>query len=280
MRIRWTLKTAVLLAAMLLLAGCGGTEDNGTADAEIDATEDAVVDTAEDVVEDTTEDTAEDAGDDTQDAVADADAGDDTSDTAEDMDTCDEEAIVADAIGVHTEPQPDGLVALSEENGEISGTIDASSGGRMEAPNLSWVYVDFPNAQQVALGDAAALQDHTWTLAFKRTQIRVNGGDSGAGGFLVTSVDSAFDDVTESPGMSADFVTDDLVTEDCMLNEHPQAGLQTAMAEWYDYDPVTHAISPKPDQTWVFYDFASHTVFKLGITSYEEGVYTVRWSML
>ena len=140
----------------------------------------------------------------------------------------------------------------------------------------AWVYVDLGNAQQVQPQDA--LNDAIWDLAFKRSDVKMNGGESGA-------QDVALHDM---PG--ADFVALSTVPADTDYHQDSDAGLAFVTqppAEnsgdsacggingdhgWYYYSGFcddgngTHHISPR-DVVYVVRD-ADQDTWKLRFLSY------------
>jgi len=87
-----------------------------------------------------------------------------------------------------------------------------------------------------------------WDLTFQRYRIRVNGGISGEEDVVAANLDDrVFDDVTAAdvpadgdPAWVTDASDADGDGED-----------EGAFADWYDYDPSTHILTPKPRVTLV-----------------------------
>lgn len=235
---------------------------------------------------DTSEDT-EPTPDITPDAEVDAEA-DATTDVAPDTlvdaetdtEACDTVAVAADVLG-WVDSISEGSVTVVEDAGVLTWTIHASAGGPALAASSPWLYIDLTTGDAVALTDIEAASETGWTLAFKRSVIRVNNADSGPGTWLLARVDeTAFDDLTTPPGRDATWLSDDFVTDICEVLTEGRDTPVTAFGIWYDYDPGTHAVTPLPDTTWVLYDRTSHAVYKLGIDQWTSGVFTMRVSAL
>ena len=117
------------------------------------------------------------------------------------------------------------------DNGDYLTVVDATAGGAFAADPHDFTYFSFERGDVVPLTDAEAEQSAEWHIAFKRSEIRLNGGISGPGnvsGFDINGVEDvvaedAYDAVTSSdiPGSDA-FIVD---------------GPAYAVSEWYSYDP-------------------------------------------
>ncbi len=120
------------------------------------------------------------------------------------------------------------------DNGDFHTVIDATAGGAFATESHDFTYFSFTLQDVVALTDAEAAQSAEWHIAFKRSEIRLNGGISGSGnvrGFDLMGVEDvvaeeAFDAITSAdiPGADA-FIAD---------------GPAYAIGEWYSYDPASH----------------------------------------
>ena len=96
-----------------------------------------------------------------------------------------------------------------------------------------WVYLDLETMSLVEPGTPENSTE--WDLAFKRSDIAVNGGVSGSGGVEVAAFPEywdKFEDYTYAPPHG--FATDE-------AGEDGETAY--VMAEWYDYDPSTHTLS-------------------------------------
>lgn len=120
---------------------------------------------------------------------------------------------------------PGGPIGAPDSAGVRAAHLDATS-------ESAWVHVDL---------DTHTIVDETaaWTLAFRRSEIMVNGGVSGDGPVEVAWSDLPFDSAAAAPGSGW---TTDLADQD--LNGVPEYALA-----WYDYDPSTHVLTPKAG-TW------------------------------
>lgn len=129
-------------------------------------------------------------------------------------------------------PIPVGEVRFTDlGDGEMQADVNA-------ADATQWVYVDLVDAARVEAGEP-------WTLALQRYHIKLNGGVSGDGSVEAAFVpDLAFDDATEAPADG--WFTDEPDADD---DGEPER----AFATWWDYDPSTHVLTPKPG-TWFVRD--------------------------
>lgn len=111
----------------------------------------------------------------------------------------------------------DGLV------GPVVYTIDASD-------SEVWRFFDFSRGSRVdPRGDVE------WDLAFRRSEIIVNGGSGfeGRGGAMILS-GVPFDALTELP------------EDGYVATEAGRDSVNPALEEWYDYGFTTHLLQPKP----------------------------------
>ncbi|MBK6683324.1 MAG: hypothetical protein IPG45_02540 [Deltaproteobacteria bacterium] len=113
-----------------------------------------------------------------------------------------------------------------------------------------------------------------WDLALSRTNLRTNSGTSGPGaGGAWVSTETSLDAVTQAP--TDGYQVDALVP----LPGPPGSGEISAnpvLAGWYNYDPVTHAVSPKP--TVFVVRTAQGDYAKLQVEGYSGGRYTLRYA--
>jgi hypothetical protein len=152
-----------------------------------------------------------------------------------------------------------------EGGGVTRTTIDASS-------EELWVHLDLESRQQVQVADPA--QSDAWDLGLRRFDIAIDGGISGPGGMEAVVLEGvAFADVTEVP--EDGWVTDAADGDD----ENEDADL--AFAGWYDYDFMSHLLSPRP----VVYVVRTveGNAFKLEILDYYDDTgtaafLTIRWA--
>jgi hypothetical protein len=166
-------------------------------------------------------------------------------------------------------------------------TVDASAGGMNGASKNPYVYLSLKTGGRIDLDDFAARESLAWDLALRRTKIRVNGGDSGAGqGAVAILSGKSLDQVTAVPASST-FATDDFLDEQCNILRDPINNILTAFdgptGLWYEYDVGTSKVKPL---------LAAHVVrladggyVKLAIDSYynasgDSAHFTLRWSPL
>jgi len=178
-----------------------------------------------------------------------------------------------------------GAVATTADGDVTSAVIDATAGGIPGQADNPYTYVDLAAGEKVSIDDVDALSSDEWDLAFKRSSVRSNGGDSGPGDVAVAVVDGSIDDAIDAPADSQ-FTTDDWTADGCELSSLPFGEPTTAFGEWYDYDVDTHLLTPKPEVHVV--RSASGDLFKLSIETYygddadptRGAVYRVSWAPL
>ncbi len=128
-------------------------------------------------------------------------------------------------------------------------TIDATD-------EEAWIYFDLETGTQVDVEDP--MTDPSWDLGFRRFHIATNSGVSGSAGSEVAVVEDAFETVTAMPADG--FLVDEADGDD--ENEDPDY----AFHEWYDYNFMTHVLTPKP-QTYVVVTGAGNA-FKVALEHY------------
>ncbi len=157
-------------------------------------------------------------------------------------------------------------VEAAPETAEI--TVDASAAG-------VWSYLDLHLGTAVEVTDESA--DSVWDVGLSGTSFRTNSGTSGPGdrgrtGGALDTMTADFAAVSAVPATG--FVIDESITP-AMPGSTPYDG-NTALATWYDYDRVTHVVSPRG--TTFAVRLADGTVGKLEIRSYTAGVFVLGWS--
>lgn len=173
-----------------------------------------------------------------------------------------------------------GAVTAKPGKDRTDAVIDATSA---EVPeDNAYIYLDLASGLKVEIDDVAALDSSDWDLAFERSSIRTNGGDSGPGNVAVAKVGGAFEDVTEAPG-DGEFATDDWVSDDCQYQSIPGGEPLTAIGEWYEYNLKTHELTPKAE----VYVVRAHggDLFKVSIGTWYGGdgvpaIFEVAWAPL
>jgi hypothetical protein len=197
-----------------------------------------------------------------------------------DQTPCDRDATAAAQVAVNDQVN-DGDVTASEEDGVWTATIDASSGGPPQAPMRSYVYLNLATAQKVAISDRDAAQNTDWNIAFKRSEIRINGADSGPGAMIMARVEGTTWETARPPASdSPDWRSDSFVTDSCELITYGRGSLQTAFADWYDYNPMQMSVTVPDGVIFFLYNSTARAAVKLQITGWENGVYSLRWAPL
>lgn len=136
----------------------------------------------------------------------------------------------------------------------------------------AWTYLDFETKAQ-------ATETGPWDLRWQRFHISTNGGVSGTGGVEIAALaGTAFADVTTAP--STGWFADAPDGEDSNLD--PDYAFEQGEG-WYDYNPTTHVLTPKPI-VWIVRTDGGGTI-KLELQRYYDtagtpGWMTFRWAPL
>lgn len=144
-------------------------------------------------------------------------------------------------------------------DGTYTTVVDASS-------MTDWIHAD------LELGAEAPVTS-PWDLRFQRFHISTNGGVTGSGGVEVAAITgTAFAAVTTAPttGYLADAADGD-------ADGTPDYAFERGDG-WYDYDPATHLLSPRPI-VWVVRTAGGATL-KLEIVRYYDAAGTSGWFTL
>lgn len=134
-----------------------------------------------------------------------------------------------------------------------------------------WVHWTFTEGKIIQIADAASSND--WDLAVRRTQLATNSGTSGAGsgGALDMEV-SDWDAVGDCPAEG--YVEDSMLPLPGPPGSGEFSGNPT-LNDWFDYDPVSHAVSSK-GQVYCVRLSGQAGSGKLQIVNYASGQLTVK----
>ena len=148
----------------------------------------------------------------------------------------------------------DGKFASRELDDDVTDTkVEAFDGE-------SWQRFDLDS------GKPNADDDH-WDLEFSRYFVRTNGGVSGKAGVELAVVERAFDEVDGAPtdGFTED--RKDSEGEEGDTNTEPDNLFNSPERSWFDYDFMTHTLSPHPKLTYVVHS-SEGAYFKLAVVAY------------
>ena len=146
--------------------------------------------------------------------------------------------------GNNSELPTSNIATIDEGNGVFASQINATASDE-------WVYMDLATREQVDAG-ADPTNSDAWDIAFRRSNIKVNGGFSGGAGVEVTVITTDdFASVTTAPVTlySADRVKEgvnpdqpDFVRDD---NTDFVFGRDHALSPsgWFNYNPTTHVLT-------------------------------------
>jgi hypothetical protein len=151
--------------------------------------------------------------------------------------------------------KPEGEPEPTLDGGAPTGALDtgvSSASADGSAPSLPvereldttrstvWVYLDLETGQT----RTDATDWTSWDLKAQRFKLGTHGGESGAGSVKVSVVtDSTFDAVTKAP--IGGYASDPADGEDA--DSEPDYVISSGDSSWYAYDPMTHALAPKPN---------------------------------
>jgi hypothetical protein len=155
-----------------------------------------------------------------------------------------------------------GAVTVTTDAGVTAGTIDGTAGGTANSADRPYIYVNLATGARVDVDDLAARTSNDWDIALKRSSIRINGGDSGAGNRKLAKV-SAGDLAAVTAAPTTGYVADDFTTADCMLESLPGGEPSTAFGQWYDYNETTHALTPFEEVYVLERGDGSHVAFRI-----------------
>ena len=172
-----------------------------------------------------------------------------------------------------------GTVATTQDGDDNVSTIDASAGGMSSSHMNPYVYVSLSDGLKVEVDDESALDSTDWDIAFKRSIIRINGGDSGPGQGGVAYYPSGEYATFDAVPQSSDYTVDEFIDEDCDVLTGPIGGPNTAFSMWYDYDVETHTMTIR-EGVYVVRGADGESVHKFVVEEYDDGAFNIRWQSL
>jgi hypothetical protein len=139
------------------------------------------------------------------------------------------------------------VVLLGDEDGVRALFVDAAAGGYMMQATNPWTYVRLSDGSRVDVTDSGADTSDLWDLAMKRDVIRVNGGDGGPGDGASARIESfGFDALDADDAGTVALAPDEFVDDQCEPSVDEAGKPRTGFSAWYDYDPATMVLTPKP----------------------------------
>ncbi len=195
--------------------------------------------------------------------------------------------IALSACGGDGDPIVTETPAPDPGGGEVTTTmIDATAGGFGVPPGdpaNKYTYFNLATKAVVELTDTQAATSSDWHIAFKRTNIMLNGGVSGPANVKGTVADaqddfydasgdpvaSIFSDATAESELSAfNAVTDvSSLTFEADRNIPYIKGDGSSDGWWLYAGPPTHAVSANPDQWWLIKSAAADSYAKFHVTN-------------
>lgn len=156
---------------------------------------------------------------------------------------------------------------LSESGEDRTLYIDASAGGLNGQDSNPWVYIEFRNGAVVPVTDLEALKSKAWDLAFKRSVVRTNGGDSGPGEGGAIRIALPWDQVDATTLGKKTVPTESWFDADCMLELDASQNLVTTFSGWSEYDEANHVLSAAPDVVFIT-AAANGLLYKVSVLDY------------
>ncbi len=165
-------------------------------------------------------------------------------------------AVAGDSGAVDAAPPAGKVRTTRGADGTYTTIVDSTS-------MTDWTYADFETGMEAPTTAA-------WDLRFQRFHISTNGGVSGSGGVEVAPITgTTFAAVTAAP--STGYLRD---AADGNGDGMPDYAFEQGDG-WYDYDPATHVLAPKPT-VWVLKTDGGSTL-KLEILKYYDLAGTAGW---
>lgn len=159
------------------------------------------------------------------------------------------------------------VATLSTRGDERTLYVDASVGGLDGQDTNPWIYVSLETGLAVPVTDLSAFESLDWDLAFKRTVIRTNGGDSGPGTGGALRVGLAWDKVSRTTLGSKTVPAEAWFDDDCVIGLDSTNNLITTFSGWSEYDEVDHVVSAAPDVVYITAS-AKGTLYKVQVEDY------------
>ncbi len=173
---------------------------------------------------------------------------------------------------------------VPEEDAGIQKRITSTSSGGVTKSSVNatsvedWIYLDFGSGEEVY--PSAPDESDTWDIAYRRYHMRLNGGVSGNQDVAALALPGQnFSELSTVP--QGDFSTDQEDGDD--EGDEPDYYFASEAGTWYDYNPMTHVLTPK-EQVYVIRS-AEGTHYKYAIETYYSeagtaGHLTVSWAAL
>jgi hypothetical protein len=156
---------------------------------------------------------------------------------------------------------------LSETATERTLYVDASVGGLNGQDTHPWVYVALATGEAALVTDLEALSSKAWDLAFKRSVVRTNSGDSGPGQGGAIRIALPWADVDASTLGNKTLPTESWFDEECALELDASQNLITTFSGWSEYDEAEHVLSAAPDVVFIT-AAADGSLYKVAIVDY------------
>ncbi len=179
----------------------------------------------------------------------------------------------------------------SNSGGDNNGGEDGGSDVSYEAMSINaasytdWVYVSLANGEVLTLDEATAATSTDWHIAFRRSNIKLNGGVSGSGAVKGAVADAQDDYYTDGAANASVFTNASADTEAAALDveydtsdvEYVTDTYATAFDNFYVYDSTTHQISANTDSGWLVRHADNATYSKVTISQLSYAGIDLEW---
>jgi hypothetical protein len=159
-------------------------------------------------------------------------------------------------------------VQVLQSNGsDLTIYVDASVGGLDMQDSNPWVYVALAMGTRVELSDLEALESADWDIAFKRSVLRNNSGDSGPGQGGALRIALPWDSVSLATLGDRTLPSESWFDADCNLTMDASGAPVTSFSGWSEYNQATHVLTPAPDVTYLVKG-GSGLLYKVAVLDY------------
>ncbi len=147
--------------------------------------------------------------------------------------------------------------------------IDASAGGFQDAAKTPRVYVNLAEGTRVGVTDKAAFDSADWDLAFKRSLLYTNGGDTGIGKGAGAQVPKDFAAVTAEDADGIELKPEKMFDDNCVAARDEINAPVTTFTGWYVYDQSQQRITgPQKNLTFIVRSADGTKRYKVAIVSF------------
>jgi hypothetical protein len=159
------------------------------------------------------------------------------------------------------------VIVLEQNGSEQTLYVDGSVGGIEGQDTHPWIYVSLATGQAVPETDVTAFSSTAWDLAFKRSVIRTNSGDSGPGHGGAIRIALPWDKVDTTTLGSKSVPPELWFDPGCKIRLDATNNIITTFSDWSQYDETNHVVSPAPDVVYIT-AAADGSLYKVALLDY------------